>query len=99
MATVSERARPGRRRPGDPPSLTAAAIPSALGVLLLVLGWIDVSGEAAFADQSIGLNLAILGALVVLVGCGFYLWAFRRRMQRRLRALRARTLGEAEALP
>ncbi|MGQ0629718.1 MAG: hypothetical protein ACT4P1_01650 [Sporichthyaceae bacterium] len=86
----------GRRR-GAPPSLIAAAIPSAIGVLLVVLGWTDVSGEAAFDDQSIGLNLAIFGAIVVFVGCGFYLWAFRLRIQRRVRSLRARYLDDHDA--
>ncbi|MGQ0845746.1 MAG: hypothetical protein ACT4QF_16620 [Sporichthyaceae bacterium] len=74
----------GRRRPGDPPHLFAAAIPSALGILLVVLGWVAVSGEAAFDDQGVGLNLAIAGAMLVGIGCGFYLWMFRRRIARRL---------------
>ncbi|GAA0606203.1 hypothetical protein GCM10009547_05220 [Sporichthya brevicatena] len=86
----------GRRRPGSPPSLIAAAIPGALGVLLLILGWISVSGEAAFDDQQSGLNIAILGALVVLIGCGFYLFMFRRRIQRRMRAVRSSVFGEEE---
>lgn len=83
-----------RRRPGAPPSLIAAAIPGAVGVLLLVLGWVSVSGKAAFDDQTVGLNLAILGALVVLAGCGFYLYVFRTKIARRVKALRAATLGE-----
>lgn len=87
------RPRDGRRR-GAAPSLVAAAIPTAIGVLLVVFGWLDVSNEAAFDDQSVGLNLAILGAIVVGVGCGFYLWAFRLRLQRRVRVLCARHLTE-----
>ena len=83
-----------RRRPGDPPSLIAAAIPSAVGVVLLVLGWISVSGEPAFDDQQVGLNIAVLGALVVLAGCGFYLYVFRIRISRRVKALRVATFGE-----
>ncbi len=79
----------GRRRQGAPPSLIAAAIPSALGVLLLVFGWVSVSGEAAFDDQQTGLNVAILGAILVLIGCGFYLFAFRRRIARRMAAVRS----------
>ena len=85
-----------RGRPGDPPSLIAAAIPGAVGVLLLVLGWVSVSGKPAFDDQMVGLNLAILGAFVVLAGCGFYLYVFRTRIARRMKALRAETLGEGE---
>src|SRR3954469_12365327 len=85
----------GRRR-GAPPSLIAAAIPSALGVLLLVGGWISVSGEAAFDDQQVGLNVSILGAIVVLAGCGFYLWAYRRRIARRVAVLRVAVLGTGE---
>lgn len=91
--------RPGRqasRRSGSPPSLIAAAIPGALGVLLLVLGWFWVSGEAAFSDQQTGLNLAILGAIVVLAGCGFYLFVFRRRIARRVALVRAATFGEED---
>ena len=89
-------ARVGRRRRGAPPSLIAAGIPSALGVLLLVLGWISVSGEAAFDDQQVGLNLSILGGIVVLAGCGFYLWVYRRRIHRRVAALRLAVLGTGE---
>jgi hypothetical protein len=84
-----------RRRAGAPPSLIAAAIPSALGVLLLVFGWVSVSGEAAFDDQQGGLNVAILGALVVLIGCGFYLFAFRRRIARRVANVRTSTFGDS----
>ena len=97
-ASLSGRSQPGRqtgrRRPGDPPSLIAAAIPGAIGVLLVVLGWVAVSGEPAFDDQQTGLNLAILGALVVLAGCGFYLYVFRTKIARRMKALRAETLGD-----
>jgi hypothetical protein len=85
-STVTRRST--RRSPGAPPSLIAAAIPSVLGVLLLVFGWVLVSGEAAFDDQQGGLNVAILGALVVLIGCGFYLFAFRRRITRRMAGVR-----------
>ena len=83
-----------RRRPGDPPSLIAAGIPAAVGVLLVVLGWVSVSGKPAFDDQMVGLNLAVLGALVVLAGCGFYLYVFRTKIARRMKTLRAETLGE-----
>jgi protein-S-isoprenylcysteine O-methyltransferase Ste14 len=86
-----------RRRPGAPPSLIAAAIPGAVGVVLVVFGWVAVSGEPAFDEQTVGLNLAVLGALVVLAGCGFYLWVFRTRIQRRVKALRAETLGEEDS--
>lgn len=88
QTSVSGTRASGRRRPGSPPSLVAAAIPGALGVLLLVLGWASVSREAAFDDQQSGLNLAIGGALVVLIGCGFYLFVFRRRIARRVAAVR-----------
>jgi hypothetical protein len=70
--------------------LLAAGIPSAIGILLVVLGWVAVSGEAAFDDQTTGLNLAILGAIVVGIGCGFYLFAFRRRIARRIDVLTQR---------
>lgn len=84
-----------RRRPSRSPSLLVAALPGALGVLLVVLGWVSVSGEAAFDDQQIGLNLAILGALVVLAGCAFYLWVFRIQISRRIKVLRVAMLEEA----
>jgi TRAP-type C4-dicarboxylate transport system permease small subunit len=92
----TSRAAPGRRRPSDPPSLLAALIIGIPGVLLVLIGWISVSGNAAFDDQTVGLNLAILGALVVLAGCGFYLFMFRRRIEQRTTALCVATLGEDE---
>jgi len=85
-----------RRRPGAPPSLIAAAIPSAIGIALVVLGWASVANEAAFDDQTVGFNVALLGALVVFVGCGFYLFVFRRRIRRRLTVLRSATLPDEE---
>jgi len=96
QTTVASTRAAGRRRPGSPPSLIAAVIPGALGVLLLVLGWVSVSGKAAFDDQQSGLNLAILGAIVVLIGCGFYLFVFRRRIQRRMRAVRGSIFGSEQ---
>jgi protein-S-isoprenylcysteine O-methyltransferase Ste14 len=66
-----------------------AAVPAAIGALLVLIGWIDVSGQAAFDDQTTPLNLAIGGALLVFGGCGSYLWAFRQRLGRRIDALRA----------
>ncbi len=87
----------GRRRPGGPPSLLVAAVPAMVGALLLVLGWVGASGVAAFDDQTAPLSIAILGALVIFVGCGFYLFAFRRRIARRVNVQRVATLGEAEA--
>jgi len=78
-----------RRRSGAAPSLLVAAVPAAVGVLLVLIGWINVSGAAAFDDQTAPLNLSIGGALLVFGGCGFYLWAFRRRIGRRMDALRA----------
>jgi len=86
---MSTAALASRRRPGAAPSLLLAAIPAAIGALLVLIGWINVSGEAAFDDQQVGENLAIGGALLVFLGCGFYLWAFRRRIAGRIDALRA----------
>jgi hypothetical protein len=72
------------------------ALPAvALGVLLIGLGWLSVSGEPAFADQTMGLNLAIAGAALACTGCGLHLWALRRRVARRLLELRA--AGEVHA--
>ena len=78
-----------RRRADAAPSLLVAAVPAVIGALLVLIGWINVSGEAAFDNQTTPLNLAIGGALLVFVGCGFYLWAFRRRIGRRIDTLRA----------
>jgi protein-S-isoprenylcysteine O-methyltransferase Ste14 len=86
---MSTTALASRRRPGAAPSLLVAAVPAAIGALLVLLGWISVSGAAAFDDQTSPLNLAVGGALLVFAGCGFYLWAFRRRIGRRFDALRA----------
>lgn len=62
------------------PALLAIAV----GGALLVLGWVHVSGEAAYENQTAGLNTAILGVLVILVGCGVHLFVLRRRVARRL---------------
>lgn len=94
MSARGQACRSSGRRQGAPPSLMAAGIPSAIGLLLLVLGWISVSGEAAFDDQQVGLNLGILGGIVVLAGCAFYLWVYRRRIHRRVKALRLAVLGD-----
>lgn len=91
---AGERVPPRGRRRGDPPSLIAATAPGALGLLLVVLGWIGVSGEATFDEQMAGLNVAILGAIVVLAGCGFYLYVFRIRMHRRVATVRTAILSE-----
>ncbi len=92
MATTHRQ--PGAAAKRRSPGLVAGAIPSALGVLLLVLGWVSVSGEAAFADQQGGLNVAILGAIVVLLGCGFHLFVFRRLITQRVTPLRISVMGE-----
>jgi protein-S-isoprenylcysteine O-methyltransferase Ste14 len=86
---MSNTALASRRRSGAAPSLLVAAVPTAIGALLVLIGWIDVSGDAAFDDQTAPLNLAIGGALLVFLGCGFYLWTFRRRIGRRIDLLRA----------
>ena len=59
-----------------------------VGGLLVTLGWLSVSGEPSFSDQTPGLNLAIAGAAIACVGCGLHLWVLRRRVARRLLALR-----------
>jgi hypothetical protein len=96
MSSRGQARRSAGRRPGAPPSLMAAAIPAAIGMLLLVLGWMSVSGEAAFDDQQVGLNIGILGGIVVLAGCAFYLWVYRRRIHRRVKALRLAVLGDGD---
>ncbi|MGQ0465022.1 MAG: hypothetical protein ACT4QG_06840 [Sporichthyaceae bacterium] len=80
------------RRRGAPPHPLVAAVPAAIGILLVVVGWIEVSGEAVFDDQTNGLNIAILGALLVFGGCAVYLFAFRRRIRSRITAARSRVL-------
>jgi protein-S-isoprenylcysteine O-methyltransferase Ste14 len=85
-----------RRRSSAAPSLLVAAVPVAIGVLLALIGWIDISGKAAFDDQTAPLNVSIAGALLVFGGCGFYLWAFRRRIGRRMDALRAANAEDGE---
>jgi protein-S-isoprenylcysteine O-methyltransferase Ste14 len=90
MAPTSQ----SRRRPTvAAPSLLVAGIPAAIGVVLVLSGWISVSGRAAFGHQTAGLNVAIGGALLVFSGCAFYLWAFRRRIGGRMSALRSKDRG------
>lgn len=84
-----------RRRSG-PLSPLVAALPALVGVVLVVFGWVGVSGRASFANQTAPLNVAILGALVVFAGCGFYLFAFRRRIRTRIAAARLRTLPDED---
>lgn len=65
-----------------------AVLGGVTGSVLLVLGWIWVSGEAAYENQTTGLNTAIGGALLVLIGCGSHLWVLRRRVARSLITVR-----------
>ena len=65
-----------------------AVLGGLVGGALLVLGWLWVSGEAAYEDQTAGLNLAIAGVLLVAIGCGVHLWILRRRVARRLVTVR-----------
>lgn len=85
-----------RRRGAATPSPVLACLPAAIGIALVLAGWVSVSGHAAFDGQTKGVNVAIAGAVVVFAGCGFYLWAFRRRIGSRMAALRAATVTGEE---
>ena len=70
-----------------------AVLGGVAGSALLVLGWIWVSDEPAYENQTAGLNTAIAGVLLVLIGCGSHLWVLRRQVARSLVTVR-RQWGE-----
>ena len=67
-------------RPRTPAFLVLATV----GAFLLVVSWVDASGEKRYEDQLSALNLGIVGTAVVLGACALYLVLFRRGIRLRL---------------
>jgi protein-S-isoprenylcysteine O-methyltransferase Ste14 len=55
------------------------------GLVLLVLGWVAVSGKVTLSDQAPYVNIALAGLLLAGVGNALYLMATRRTLEARLR--------------
>jgi protein-S-isoprenylcysteine O-methyltransferase Ste14 len=55
-----------------------------VGLVLLVLGWMAVSGKVTLSDQAPYLNIAVAGLLLAGVGNALYLMAARRTLEARL---------------
>jgi drug/metabolite transporter (DMT)-like permease len=66
--------------------MTAVAFGGA-GALLLLIGWIVISGQSGFSAQLPYLNLAVGGALLAAAGNALYLVQFRRAVRERLEVL------------
>jgi drug/metabolite transporter (DMT)-like permease len=60
------------------------------GLLLLVLGWVAVSGQVTLSDQAPSLNIAVAGLLLAGVGNALYLMSTRRTLEARLRRVHDR---------
>ena len=60
------------------------------GLVLLVLGWVAVSGKVTLSDQAPSLNIAVAGLLLAGIGNALYLMATRRTLEARLRRVNDR---------
>lgn len=74
-----------------PTAVVALAVRVAVGVALVVAGWIGASGEAALDRQAPWLSLAVAGALVVATSGAVWVLGLRR-------AVRGRVLAVVEAV-
>ena len=55
-----------------------------VGVVLLALGWLGVSGKVTLRAQAPYLNLALAGILLAGLGNALYIMALRRSLEQRL---------------
>jgi hypothetical protein len=69
----------------------SAALPIALGIVLLGWSWFQASGTAKMSTQVGWLALAVLATVVAATGASNWVWAGRR-------AVRARRIALVEAL-
>ena len=60
------------------------------GLMLLVLGWVAVSGKVRLSDQAPYMNLAMAGILLAGIGNALYIMALRRSLEQRLRRVHDR---------
>ena len=60
------------------------------GLVLLLLGWVAVSGEVRLADQAPAMNIAVAGILLAGIGNALYIMALRRSLEQRLRRVQDR---------
>lgn len=68
---------------------------SAIGAILLFIGWYQASGETVYNDQLPGVNIAIAGVIIAGAGAVLLLLAGRRAVGVRQVAV----LGSVPALP
>ena len=61
-----------------------------VGLVLLALGWVAVSGKVTLSDQAPYLNIAVAGLLLAGVGNALYIMATRRTLENRLRTVHDR---------
>jgi hypothetical protein len=71
------------------------ALLSGIGVALLVAGWVSVRNESVYADQVVGINMAVAGVLVAGAGAIPMLLAGRRAVGVR----RLAVLGDLRGMP
>lgn len=67
-------------RAGGGVEVAAALILGLAGVLLLALGWVGASGQAAVGDQVRCVGLAVAGLVVAAAGAGLHLSALARQL-------------------
>lgn len=75
-------------RDGRPRSAAFGALVG-VGVLLILLSWIEAAGELRYEDQLTALNVGIVGEALVLAGCALYLVLYRRSVRARVHQVRA----------
>ena len=66
-----------------------------VGLLLLVLGWVAVSGRVTLRTQAPYVNLAVAGLLLAGVGNALYIMATRRTLEHRLHIVHDRIDSKA----
>src|SRR5438876_11948541 len=73
-------AAPSRRLPWQPAALLAVLATTAVGFVVIGVGWLGASGAVAPHRQIVWLDVAAAGVLVAGVGNGLWLLAGRRAL-------------------
>ena len=85
---------PSRRLPWQPAELLAVLATTAVGFVVIGVGWLGVSGAVATHKQIVWIDVAAAGVLVAGVGNGLWLLAGRRALGERRRRLTAAIAGD-----
>ncbi|MGH9034597.1 MAG: hypothetical protein ACRD0O_02450 [Acidimicrobiia bacterium] len=72
-----------------------AVVLNVVGFVLLVAGWVAVSGKASLSDQAPLLNVSLAGMLLAGIGNALYISGGRRRLDARVSRVRRRFESEA----